>query len=129
MIRKIGAVVAGLIVWTVVVSILDRLLRAYWPEYATAFPTLRFTLPMMEARLTEGAVATIVAGTVTRWIAPRVWWPAVLQGVVLMVMFAFVHYQIWDKFPIWYHLTFLGSLVPLTLLGAGIAPTGRTTEA
>jgi hypothetical protein len=26
--------------------------------------------------------------------------------------------MIWDKFPVWYHLTFLLSLVPLTLLGA-----------
>jgi hypothetical protein len=25
--------------------------------------------------------------------------------------------MLWDKFPIWYHLSFLLSLVPLTYLG------------
>jgi hypothetical protein len=26
--------------------------------------------------------------------------------------------SLWDKFPIWYHIVFLGSLFPLVLLGA-----------
>jgi len=28
--------------------------------------------------------------------------------------------MLWDKFPLWYHLTFLLSLVPLTYVGARI---------
>jgi hypothetical protein len=29
--------------------------------------------------------------------------------------------MLWDKFPVWYHMTFLLSLVPLTYLGGRIA--------
>jgi hypothetical protein len=36
----------------------------------------------------------------------------------LLALFIPNHYLLWDKFPVWYHLTFLVSLLPLTLLGA-----------
>ena len=32
--------------------------------------------------------------------------------------------MIWNKFPVWYHLTFLLSLLPLTLLGAALNHSG-----
>jgi len=31
-----------------------------------------------------------------------------------------VHYSIWDKFPIWYHLTFLVSLPLLSAIGGSL---------
>jgi hypothetical protein len=35
-------------------------------------------------------------------------------------MFIPQHIMLWDKFPVWYHLTFLASLVPLTWIGGNI---------
>lgn len=123
MLRNIGSILAGLLTWIVVATILDRLMRMAWPDYAAGLPTFHFTLPMMAARLSEAAIATLVAGYVAGRIA-RAFWPAWVQGVVLLAMFIPVHYNIWDKFPIWYHATFLvGTLVPLTLLGAAAART------
>lgn len=125
MLRNLGSVVAGLVTWIVVASILDRAMRATWPDYATALPTFHFTLPMMAAQLSEAAIATLVAGYVVGLIA-RAWWPVWAQGALLLAIFIPVHYTIWDKFPIWYHATFLvGTLVPLTLLGWAAARTGR----
>jgi len=40
-----------------------------------------------------------------------------MPGVLLLVAFIPQHVMLWDKFPVWYHLTFLLSLVPLTYLG------------
>jgi hypothetical protein len=31
------------------------------------------------------------------------------------------HYYVWDQYPIWYHLVYLGYLLPLTLLGGQLA--------
>jgi len=44
--------------------------------------------------------------------------------VVLLLAFIPQHAMLWDKFPIWYHLTFLLSLVPLTYAGGRIAEWG-----
>jgi hypothetical protein len=55
-------------------------------------------------------------------IAPRSMLVRLMPGILLLVGFVPVHISLWDKFPIWYHCTFLLSLVPLTYLGGGITP-------
>jgi hypothetical protein len=116
--RKITAVVLGLVTWTVVATICDRLLRAAWPAYAAALPAFAFSLGMLFARLVEGATATIAAGFVVAAIAVRSRAAALATGVVLLLFFVPTHAMLWDKFPAWYHATFLLSLVPLTMLAS-----------
>ena len=41
----------------------------------------------------------------------------VIPGLLLLVAFIPQHISLWNTFPVWYHLTFLLSLVPLTYLG------------
>jgi hypothetical protein len=122
MIRNIGAIIAGLVAWVVIGTILDRGMRLFWPEYAAAVPVMVFTLPMMFARLTEGAITTVATGLINRLIARTPLWPAAVQGAVIFLLFLPVHYNLWHNFPVWYHLTFLGYLIPLTVLGAVLAP-------
>jgi hypothetical protein len=43
-----------------------------------------------------------------------------MPGLILLVMFIPQHIMLWNKFPVWYHLTFLLSLVPLAYLGGAI---------
>jgi hypothetical protein len=124
MLRNIGSIVVGLVTWIIVVSVLDRVMRATWTDYATALPAFHFTLPMMGARLSEAAIATLAGGYVAGLIA-RAWWPIWVQAALLLALFVPDHYMLWNKFPIWYHATFLvGTLVPLTLLGWAAARTG-----
>jgi hypothetical protein len=40
-------------------------------------------------------------------------------------LFVPVHVGLWATFPVWYHLLFLGSLVPLVLAGARVVPASR----
>jgi hypothetical protein len=122
MIRNIGAIIAGIVAWVVIATILDRAMRLFWPEYAAAVPVMVFTLPMMFARLTEGAITTIASGFINRVIARTSLWPAVVQGTAILLLFLPIHYNLWHNFPVWYHLTFLGYLIPLTVLGAVLAP-------
>jgi hypothetical protein len=115
--RSILAGIAGLLVWLVVASVLDRLLRVFLPGYLAAEPTFTFTLGMMAARLIMGAVSSLLAGAAAAWIAPtgsRVPW---VIGVILLAVFIPSHVALWQHFPIWYHLTFLVTLVPLVVLG------------
>jgi hypothetical protein len=117
MIRNLLAVVLGLVAFVLAASICGVVLRLAWPDYASAEPVFGFTLAMQLVRLAIGAAATLTAGVVTGAIAKRRRAAVLATGIVLVVIFVPIHVTVWDRFPIWYHLWFLGSLVPLTLLG------------
>jgi len=124
--RSILALLAGLVLWALVATLLNRGLRAGFPGYTLAEPTMTFTLGMKVARLILGALASLAAGAVTGLIAtskPSVRW---VLGAIILALFIPVHVQLWSKFPVWYHLTFLGTLVPLVALGAALA--GRRSK-
>ena len=124
--RTIGAVLAALVTWILVATVLNLPLRAFWPHYHEAETAFNFTLAMKLARLTLGALSSLAAGFVAAWIEKGRMRAALLTGVVLLALFIPDHYLLWNKFPLWYHLTFLVSLVPLTLLGASLHPTAKT---
>jgi len=44
-----------------------------------------------------------------------------IAGLILLALFIPQHILLWPKFPVWYHLTFLLSLVPLTSAGGTMA--------
>src|ERR1043166_9668573 len=115
-----GAVIAALVTWFFVATVVNLALRALWPHYHAAEIAFNFTLGMKFARLVLGAISTLVAGFVAAWIDKGRMRAAMLTGMVLLGLFIPGHYRIWDKFPVWYHLTFLVSLLPLTLLGAAL---------
>jgi hypothetical protein len=121
MARTTLGVVAGLAAWVTVAIVAGLIMRAAWPEYASVADAMTFTLPMMSARLAIGALATLVTGFVTAAIAGRSLAARLIAGALLLVVFIPQHVMLWDKFPVWYHLTFLLSLVPLTYVGGKMA--------
>jgi hypothetical protein len=123
--KKILGVVGGLIVWMIVVMVVGETMRRSWPAYANVADAMTFTWPMMIARLSIGALATLAAGLVTALVVPQSTMAKLMPGVLLLIAFIPQHIMLWDKFPIWYHLTFLLSLVPLTWVGGALASTNQ----
>jgi ammonia channel protein AmtB len=121
MARTTLGVVAGLAAWVIIASIAGLIMRGAWPEYASVADTMTFTLPMLFARLATSAFASLTAGLVTALIARRSMLARLMPAALLLVVFIPVHVMLWDKFPVWYHLTFLMSLVPLTYAGGMVA--------
>ncbi|MFZ0212990.1 MAG: hypothetical protein WBE20_13580 [Candidatus Acidiferrales bacterium] len=108
---------AGVVVWTVVVTAIDIVIRKLWPQYALVEKSLVFTLPMMIMRLSESAACSVLSGFVAALVArERVKSPAA-AGLVLLALFLPFHISIWSKFPVWYHLVFFTSLPVLSLAG------------
>jgi hypothetical protein len=126
MAKGILGVVAGLAVWVVIAAVAGVIMRASWPAYASVASAMTFSLPMMIARLSIGAFATVAMGFATAVVARSVI-VRLSPGVLLLVLFIPEHLMLWDKFPVWYHLTFLVSLVPLTYAGGKIAEWGRAS--
>jgi hypothetical protein len=113
--RTVGAVIASLVTWTVVATLLNLALRLAWPEYQAVEKAMAFTLAMLAARLVLGALASLAAGFAAALVSRKaVPW---LAGV-LLALFIPVHYSLWHRFPVWYHLVFLASLLLLTFAGA-----------
>jgi hypothetical protein len=119
--RTIAGILAGFVAWILVVTVLNWGLRLWLPGYAHAEPAMVFTLSMKVARLSIGALSSLAAGALVRVIAPQNRLAPWILGVVLLALFVPDHIHLWSRFPIWYHLTFLITLVPLVALGALLA--------
>lgn len=126
--RTIAGIFAGLVTWVLVVTVLNWGLRRWLPGYAQAEPAMLFTLGMKIARLMIGALTSLIAGALVRAITPANVAPWMV-GLVLLALFVPDHIHVWNKFPIWYHLTFLVTLVPLVLLGARLRPYDKVKAA
>src|SRR6185437_16660375 len=116
MVRTVLGVIAGVVAWLVVVTVIDRTMRYFWPDYAAVFAAMTFTLPMMIARLAESTVALLIASLVTVRVVPASRVAPWAFAILMFVPFAYFHSTIWDKFPIWYHAFFLGSLIVVPVL-------------
>jgi hypothetical protein len=127
--RTILGVVAGLLAWLVIVSVIDRGLKLWLPGYAAAEPVMAFTLTMKFARLAMAAVTSLAAGAIVRAVAPESRTAPWIVGVVVLLVFLPAHVWLWARFPVWYHLSFLVPLVPLVAAGALLWPHGRARAA
>jgi hypothetical protein len=133
--RSILAFIAGFLAWGVVVTLINFVLRATIEGYVAAEPKLSFTFGMMVARLVMAAVTSLAAGAVTGWVAPSSERPAWALGIVVLALFIPVHINLWHVLPIWYHLTFLLTIVPLVVIGSRLVrrrapnPSGITRAA
>jgi len=119
MIRSILAVIVAVISWFIVATIGNWILRAALPGYSAVEVSMNFTFTMMICRLVLGLLSSLCAGFVCATIA-RNTVPPKVAGAVMVVLFLPVHYMLWVKFPMWYHLFFLISLAPALLIGASL---------
>jgi len=120
--RQIGGVIAGIVAWIALVTVFDLVLRRLWPDYAAVEKAMAFTLPMMVARLSESGVASFLGGGIAAVLGRDRLKPPLAAGVIMLIPFTYYHYFVlWSKFPIWYHLTFLSSLVILSVIGGRLA--------
>ena len=118
MLRSTLAIFVAVVTWLVVATIGNWILRAVLPGYSAVEASMNFTLSMMICRLILGLVSSLCAGLVCATIAGQNSRAPRIAAVIMVVLFLPVHYMLWTRFPIWYHLFFLFSLAPMMLIGA-----------
>jgi hypothetical protein len=88
--------------------------RRLWPAYAAADPSRAYTLVMLVSRLTAAACITCLAAVVATRVAHdderAAWWLGVL---FLSISLPHHVFNVWAQYPVWYHLVYLGYLVPV----------------
>ena len=87
MTRGMLGVVVGLAVWLSVVTVTGLVMRETWPAYASVAGAMTFTLPMMIARLTVGALATLAMGLATSVVSRRSLVATLAAGTLLLLVF------------------------------------------
>jgi hypothetical protein len=118
MLRAIAAVIVAMVSWFVIATIENLGLRLTWHDYAQVERAMNFTLAMLLARLVLGTVSSLGAGFVVAWISHSSRVAALSLVGLLLLLFLPTHYLLWQRFPVWYHLVFFGSLIAIPLLGA-----------
>ncbi|NNF59038.1 MAG: hypothetical protein HKN04_12460 [Rhodothermaceae bacterium] len=117
MARNILAVVAGFVAWTVVFLGLAAVIRALFPDAYGPDGAVIEALPLLLV-LVGSFIASVIAGYATARLATSDEARYVLvQAFLLLVVGLFVEISSWELTPAWYHIVFLLSLVPLTLVG------------
>ena len=123
--RSIFAVVLGYVLWTLV-------WLGAWAVAATVSPDsfaedgTSANALLLAAFVALGALLSVIGGIVTAWTAQAVARGAVRAlAILLLASGLFFQLQSWDAMPVWFHLPFLASLYPCTVLGGKLAVGGR----
>lgn len=117
--NTLSSLVVGLIAWIALAALGNLALRIGMPGYALAEPTMQFSSMMLCMRLLVGVAATLTAGMLAGYL-DRSGNAGLLLGALFVLLFGANHVYLWTKFPVWFHLTFLASLLPATVAGANV---------
>jgi len=128
MLKATIGVLVGFVIWFAAATLANLGVRALMPTYGAAEALMTFTLPMLLARLTVGSFSSLVAGFACSYVAGQSRKAIYVLALIILVFFLPVHYKLLAKFPIWYHVVFLGTLAPLIILG-GTLRGRRQTQA
>ena len=120
MVRSIIAIIVAVVTWFVVATIGNWILRATFPGYSAVEAAMTFTLMMMICRLILGLVSSLCAGFACATIAGQSTVASKVAAAIMVILFLPVHYMLWAKLPLWYHLFFLITLAPTMLIGAAL---------
>ena len=95
----------------------NTLAHLYWPDYSLASPSHSYTLIMLLSRLGVGIFITAFSS----WIATRVGRSIknvpMNIGLALLLCSIILHVYEWSHYPPWYHIAWLGSIMPSAILG------------
>lgn len=117
--NTLSSLVVGLIAWMALAALGNLALRVGMPGYALVEPTMQFSSMMLWMRLLVGAAATLTAGMLAGYL-DRSGNAGLLLGALFVLLFGANHVHLWANFPVWFHLTFLASLLPATVAGANV---------
>ncbi len=117
MLRIFLGVTVGFVVWSILWVGVDAILRAVWTSYDESVKAMTFSSSMLIVPLVLSAVVSIISGFVAALISRENSKSSLILGILLLIVGIFVQMSVWDKIPLWYHLTFLILLIPMTILG------------
>jgi hypothetical protein len=119
--KQLLGVVAGFILWSVLWLGFNQVLLMLGLISSTVTEPVTDPKPLL-LLIVGSMLISLVTGYVTARIAGFPWGLAIAAlGVLLLATGIFFQVKMWYVIPLWYHLTFLVLLIPMTFAGARIA--------
>ena len=110
-------ILSGLIAYIVLGSISLFLLRSCWADYAMASKDKSYTTGMLFSRLFVAIISSVFAGMVATKISGDKGRIACFAGLIIFCIASYIHFfKVWDDYPLWYHLSYLVPIIPVTTL-------------
>ena len=110
-------VIVGFLVWSILWVGFDALLRAVLTSYDESVKAMTFSSLVLILLLVLSAVVSTISGFIAALISKENSKSPLILGILLLIVGVIVQMGVWDKIPLWYHLTFWILLVPMTVLG------------
>lgn len=127
MLRIILAIIAGFIVWSILWVGSDAVFSAVSPSWGRTSEEFRAAVEnktpyaldstTLLALLVKSVIVSIISGFVTALIARENLKSTVGLGVLFLLFGIFIQTVYWNYMPLWYHLSFLALLIPMTIFG------------
>ena len=115
--KSIAAVVSGYILWTALWLGGNAGLRAAGLLPSDLTQPILASMPLI-ALLALSLVCSLSSGCIARAVSRSSSIRTVAcLGVLLFATGCFVQSTVWHLMPLWYHLTFLSMVIPVTLVG------------
>jgi hypothetical protein len=128
MLKMILGIIAGFVVWSflwVGSHALFGIISPDWygkidvefMEAVTGGADYTVDSTILFISLIRSVIFSIIAGYLTAFIAKENVISTIILGILLLLVGILVQIGIWRYEPIWYHLSFLILLIPMTILG------------
>ena len=117
MLKIILGIIGGFVVWSVLWVAGDAVLRTVWTSYNESVKTMQINSAMLIVPLILSVIVSIISGYIAALIAGENTKSPLILGIILLIVGVLVQMSVWEQIPLWYHLTFLILLVPMTSLG------------
>ncbi len=115
--RSILAVLVGFIAWTILWLVSNFAIAGAFPD-AFREDGSTGSVGILILLLADSATFSLLSGWLTGVIAKRRQMAhGVALGVILLMVGIAVQAGYWDLMPLWYHLIFLATLLPMATLG------------
>ncbi len=125
MVRNGFAILMAPVVWGALALPGNQLVFLAYPEALAGQTPLGYLVLALVISL----VYSFVSGAISGWIAkPDFTRIGPLAGLALLVVGVIAQVTYWDALPVWYHLVFLASLIPMAMAGANLITRRRNTD-
>ena len=115
--RIILGVIVGFVVWSILWVGSAAIMSAASADYAQAMADMKFSNFWLIVAIVRSVVFSVVSGYLAVQLSKEVSKTTLGLGVFLLLFGIFVQVNVWNVFPVWYHLVFLALLIPMTIVG------------
>ena len=127
MTRIILGIIVGFVAWSILWIGSDALFSAVsadWGRKSLEFRTaaenkLPYTIEnyVLIVLLVKGFIVSVISGFIAVLIAGENSKSIIGLGILLLIFGIFIQMTYWNYMPLWYHVSFLLMLIPMTILG------------